>query len=245
MVLGASRSGTSLMMQLLEAMGVFVGRSEDLKGPDKGNKNGYFEYRYLKKYSQQLDKFSYYGQKSLIDKYIILPYKKIRRLIIRIKMANFLINLNKLANDSWALKIPPLWFPLWRIQIPKFKLIIVYRHPIAVAHSSMKLKRSRRRFWDYILDWEQINRELIYYFYEHPSILINYEDLMDPNKRAKVLEGLIKFTKRGQLEKVEKVVNANLNRANQEVDKIIRVYPLPEEIKNILKSLEQIKYLWR
>ncbi len=224
LVLGESRSGTSLIMELLKEAGIFIGQAKDLKSSDQGNPHGYFEYRQVHKLNQALQSSG-----------------RIKHWFTKITVIKFLAKINQQADKAWALKIHPFLFPLWQSYLPKFKLVLIYRHPVIVAHSNVKLKEFTNLFHDYILKWEKSYRELIYYYYRYPSIMMDYDDLMDPEKRGKVLEKFVDFLGQGEIEKLKQVISTDLDRSSKEMEKIIDIYPLPQETKAVLKTLEKIK----
>lgn len=53
-VLGMNRSGTSLLAQILERMGVWFGNPGDLVGPSRDNERGHYEYIPIVRVQQQL-----------------------------------------------------------------------------------------------------------------------------------------------------------------------------------------------
>lgn len=231
-VLGAARTGTSLIMELLKESGIFIGHVKDLKKPDESNPRGYFEHS--KAYKITSDLLQQASQKRNL-------FKKLKRLITRVQMNKFLKRIHSQSKDSWALKLHSDALPLWQSHIPDFKLILVYRHPLIMAHSNIKLKNFKMPFDKYISRWEDLYREYIYYYGRYPSIVINYDDLVNPDKRDKLLSKLIEFTGRGNLNNLKKVITADLNRSSKEISKLMDIYPLPETTWEILGVLEKIK----
>jgi hypothetical protein len=242
-VLGMARSGTSLSMQLLEVMGIFIGNPNELKKADQSNKKGYFEHNQLLKLSDDLIKQSGFKNNLMSEDFSLVTknfFRKAQRFITRIEMNRFLVKINKEAVDSWALKIPPMSFPLWQAHIPAFKIIIVYRHPLIIAHSNIKLKNFKRLFHTYILTWERLYREFLYYCNRYPSIVISYDDLLNPDEVDRVLKKLIDFTGKGDIDNLKKAIIAGFNESS-EINKLIGLYPLPQSTKKVLEALNKIK----
>ena len=245
LVTGAARSGTSLMMQLLKESGIFIGSPGDFIGADISNPRGYFEQPEVILFQNALLKQSISRDSAILsDNFSFRTkglIKKFQRFCTKIKIAKFLLRIHNQANDSWALKIDIPFFSQWQNYVSNFKVILTYRNPIITAHSGMKYRNFSRSFNDYILGWERRYREAIYYYGRYPSIIINYDDLLDPNKKEEILKKLISFTGRGSLDNLKKVINLNLNRSSGEMKKIIDIYPLPQSTKEVLAALEKIK----
>ena len=234
-------------MKLLKESGIFVGHIKDLKRPDKDNPRGYFEYNEEHKLSAKLIKQADSGKEEILTENFSLNTKKLtkklQRFITRIRMNKFLIKIHNQANDSWALKPHFITFPLWQAHIPNFKLIIVFRHPVITAHSNIKYKKFKRSFQAYISIWEKIYRELIYYYSRYPSIVISYDDLINSRKRDQVLQKLINFTGKGNIDNLKKVITPELDRSTKEINKLIEIYPLPQSTREVLETLEKLKGL--
>jgi len=231
-VLGESRSGTSLTMKLLEEAGVFIGLAKNLKKADINNPKGYFEYDKERKISTRSFKQNTHRKGAL---------KKIQRIITIIQANKFLVKIYNQATNSWALKLHPAFFSFWQAHIPSFKLVIVYRHPIVVAHSNIKLKKFKMPFQAYISKWEKSYREIIYYYSIYPSIVINYDDLLNPKEQGRVLQKFINFIGKGDINNLKKVIIPELNHSSREINKLVELYPLSKSIKKILETLEKIK----
>lgn len=245
LVTGAARSGTSLIMQLLKESGIFTGHPEDFIGADINNPKGYLEQKEVIIIQKAILKQSVFRGKVILSEDFSLTteglMKKVQRFFTRIKMVKFLSRMHNQAKDSWALKIDIPFFSQWQNYIPNFKIIFIYRNPVITAHSAMKYRNFSRTFNDYIIGWGKRYREAIYYFGRYPSIIINYDDLLNPGKRDKILEKLIEFTGRGKLENLKRMMSPELNRSSEEIKKIIDIYPLPQSIEEVLVALEKIK----
>lgn len=244
MVFGAPRNGTSLIMEILKECGVFVGNPEDLKKPDEGNPRGYFEHIEEHKLSNVLLRQAGYRPDMSLEKFSLGVkgiLRKARRLITRFRMNKFLKKIYTQSDNSFALKVHFLTFPLWQAHIPDFKIVIIYRHPVISAHSNIKLKNFTTLFYTNILKWERAYREYIYYYGRYPSIVISYEDLVDSEKCNRVLQQLINFIGRGKLENLREIISPKLNRSFAEIKKLTDVYPLPQSVKEMLEALERIK----
>ncbi|MFC1756652.1 sulfotransferase [Patescibacteria group bacterium] len=244
LVVGVSRSGTSLLMSLLDNMGVFIGNSDDFVPSDTSNPRGYFEHAKVLGINYSILKQARAKKEDIWGKYDISargPIKKFQRAIVRLKINKFLKKMHSQPEDSWAMKSHLATFPLWQEYIPEFKLIIAFKDPTTVAHSNVKLKNFSAPFSEYLSRWEKINRELIYFSYRFQSLVINYNDLLDLGSKDRVLNKLIEFVGKGNIETLRDVVDPSLNRSRSEVEKLEEIYPLLPSQKEVFRVLEKIK----
>lgn len=238
-VLGTSRSGSSLVTSLLQACGVYLG--EDLRSPGRHNPRGYFEHIEVRKIDKRLlseagyisgrdftnPSFGDSESANLIAKGYI---NKIRRQITKHLMRKFIEN-NK--RDSWGFKANGMTFRLWKKMIPNPKIIFVYREPYSVARSWMKASSETLSFNRQLKEWLNANMELLYDVETCESMVVEYEDLFN-NKNS--VKEIVKFVGSGDESKLEKIIDPKLNNS-----KWSKKMEYPAEIQSLLNVLASYK----
>lgn len=244
-VLGAARTRTSLMTDILREAGIFVGHSQDLVKGDPNNPRGYLEHKKMIKLDRKLLRQSISrGKEELSEEFSLKTkniFRKVQRFFTRIQMNRFLLKLYHQAKDVFVLKLNAVFFPAWQSHIPNFELILVYRHPVIMAHSNIKFKDYNYRFQLQLLRWERLYREFIYYYGRYSSIVVNSDDLFNPEKQDKVLRALVDFIGRGKVNDLKNIIKPEFDRSSKEVNRLIEVYPLPQSTKDVWEVLEKIK----
>ncbi len=165
MVTGMHRSGTSLVAQALESLGVSFG--DDIKTGNQWNEKGYYEYRPAIDASltilRRLDRrpFTPGGLKVLPQGWIEQPWvKKIEDNLV-IRLEKDLENETVRNSNAFGLKDPhstllmPLWENVFKRLGMKYDLVMAIRHPADVARSIFR--RDRREFIDSERMWHLYN----------------------------------------------------------------------------------------
>ncbi len=138
-VLGMHRSGTSLMMELLEASGCWLGPRESLLGTSHANPHGYREIADMvttndavlaSVASRWFDVLPIIdGELARVDRQEFT--RRARRILARVR-----------RQGAWAVKDPrlALVFPLWRDVLDDPTVVLMLRNPVEVAVSLHRLK---------------------------------------------------------------------------------------------------------
>ena len=138
-ICGMHRSGTSLIAQMLEACGLFLGNENQLLGPTiVDNPSGYWEFKDIVLFSERLLKSvggSWKEISCLYSEFWISEDLK-RKLLEAEDILEPLIQSGKV----WGWKDPraTVMLPFWRHLFPNFKLIVCVRNPLEVAFSLSK-----------------------------------------------------------------------------------------------------------
>lgn len=189
-VLGMGRSGTSVTAGLLKIIGVNMGDS--LKAPSHRNPKGYFEdedfirlhyeiFESAKKGSSYWDPPSHEEILAQRDRYEI----KIRELLSRKQSPGMI----------WGWKLPwtNLTIELFLPHLQNPHIVVVFRNPLANAHSFVKHNRILNQFQSLRLI-NFYNNRILSFLGEHPELplmFVAYEDILrDP---VKVMQELSDF----------------------------------------------------
>lgn len=247
-VLGFSRSGTSMVTSLLEKCGVYLGTADELREASSRNKLGYFENKLVNKVNNDLiSQMAVESERDLFSSTYSGTYKNLqlnangflnkfsRRKTVQ-TLKQFIEKMN--PHDVWGFKGHVATFRLWKKYLPKHKIIVVFRHPLSVAFSHMKSSQETRPFSRTIRDWTDINKELLYDITVNDSLVIKYEDIL--SGKGEVFKKLVQFTGGGSVEELKSCVNQNLNNSGVETDKVKDIYPLSEDTKSVLEALEKL-----
>ncbi len=181
-ILGMGRSGTSITTRVINLMGVFLGKSEDMMPPDKDvNAEGYWEHlKIVRIHDEILNEFnsSWESTKPLPQKWWKLPkIEKYKTKLIEVIK-------NEFNNQSiWGFKDPrtcvllPLWKEIFEILYIEPLFVIPIRNPIDVANSLMKrdglLLNYSLRIWYY----HMIN--ILEGTKDYSRIFIKYDDMLE------------------------------------------------------------------
>jgi hypothetical protein len=148
-ILGLSRSGTALLCQILEAMGVYWGEPGDLVGPSEINERGHYEHRAIARIQQQLLK-NEFGVSWLhsgdIDKEhpnwleresVQFVYKQaLLRTLAKFQLQAGPINTLFGFKDARTLCLMPLWREIFEELVLEPVYLFTWRHPREVYAST-------------------------------------------------------------------------------------------------------------
>lgn len=181
-IIGMHRSGTSLVAQLLAAMGAYAGETGDLTPPDVFNPRGYWELRdaltldedilaamnanWREPAEADLGRLGAPARSAFVD--------RARAIAQRLD-----------PRGTWVIKEPrmTLVFPIWREALERPLCILVWREPAAVARSLEH--RDGLPFVIGLALWEEYTRAMLAYTTGLPRLLVSYEALLgDPARYA-------------------------------------------------------------
>lgn len=147
-VLGAPRSGTSLIAGVLHSRGIAMG--SDLLEPDSGNSHGYFEdIDFIDFHRQLLARTAASVGRVFEDSTMREQAFEFQPTPADITTAKALIE-QRSELSSWGWKDPRtcLFLPFWRKLLPDARFIIAYKHPLEMSASLLRMGKN----WDLALD---------------------------------------------------------------------------------------------
>lgn len=180
-VLGAHRSGTSTVTGLLHAMGAYVGESWELIGQNEENPKGFFERQDVIDLNDALLRqqgCEWYDLASWNSKAInATDEQKAERMRILQDLSGM--------KQPWVMKDPRLChtLPFWLDAMTQPCLLLVHRHPVAVAQSLRK--RNGLPISIGLAIWEAAAVALLEYRRIYQPIELSYEALIaDPKAQV-------------------------------------------------------------
>ncbi|MHB1424559.1 MAG: sulfotransferase family protein [Gemmataceae bacterium] len=134
-IAGMHRSGTSMIASLLHACGLDLGPKEDFLSPAPNNPEGFWESRSFLRLNDAILKElgGSWDRPPLMES---VGWEDEPNLHHLCKQAGMLID-RFAGREPWGWKDPRncLTLPLWRKMLPKLKVLICVRNPLAVAES--------------------------------------------------------------------------------------------------------------
>jgi hypothetical protein len=175
-VIGAPRSGSSLIVQLLVAMGAYAGEPGDLTPPDVFHPRGYWELRDALTLDDDILAAMDADGRTPVD---------IGRLRGDARGA-FVERARTIArrldeHGTWLIKEPrmTLVFPIWRAALERPLCLLVWREPTAVARTLEQ--RDGLPFLVGLALWEEYTRAMLAHTIGLRRLLVSYDDLVrDP-----------------------------------------------------------------
>jgi hypothetical protein len=184
-ILGMHRSGTSLVAQIINAMGVYAGKPDELQPPDMFNPTGYWEHRGAVELDGEiLDALAATWQDAVDTDVSRLPHEQRAGFVARARS----IVQSLQGRGAFLLKDPRMstLLPLWRDALEQPIFVIAWRDPMAVARSLAK--RDDHPLLRSIAAWELHNRILLRETEGLPRLLVSYEELLaDPQRVTREL----------------------------------------------------------
>lgn len=243
-IIGFERSGTSLLGQLLAKSGVYFGETDSMKKSDFRNPKGFYEHNDIFNLSRKFLKESGFrddmpdSSKNFRAEGFL---NKIKRINTRSGMLRTLKSISN-GRSVWGFKNFPSFFYFWKGYLSRYKLVGIYRNPSSVGVSCTRAWPAGMYTFDQIINfWTKANKDLLYHMLFTNSILICYEDLLDPNKSDRILAKLVDFLGMGSVSDIKGIVTSELNRSSGLTEAIDATYPYSIETKNTLAALESLK----
>ncbi|KUK76222.1 MAG: Glycosyl transferase family 2, partial [candidate division WS6 bacterium 34_10] len=175
-IIGMHRSGTSLVANLLDKVGIYLGESDDLLPPNFDNRYGFYENKdfveindsVLKKFDLEWDS----TEGPDFDKDIELTKEK--------EIANKFIKGISSENNIVAFKDPraTLTLPFWeKIIEGDIKVLFVRRNPLEISDSLKKRNSFSRK--KSLSIWENYIRQGLRNIKGLDTLFVNYDDILD------------------------------------------------------------------
>jgi hypothetical protein len=239
-VLGMHRSGTSVVTEIIRALGSHAGESAALTPPDIFNPGGYWEHKPAVELDNEiLDALSANWTDRIVHADPArLTAEQRGTYVTRAKEATQSLR----GHGSFVIKDPrmSLLFPLWREALGDPVCVIVWREPVAVAQSL--LTRDGQPLLSGLAAWEHHCRTILRDTEGLPRLLVSYEALVaDPVAVTRELcARLTAFGVPGLTmpsgEGVLQIVNADFNRSGQAKHDDSLLDPHQRELRDALRS---------
>jgi hypothetical protein len=221
-VLGMHRSGTSLVAQLVAALGVYAGGPDDLPPPDMFNPTGFWEHKEVVQLDDEiLGSLGASWRGTHGADVSRLSHAKRAGYVDR---ARDIVARSLHGHGPFVVKDPrmSLLFPLWREALGEPVCVLAWRDPMAVARSLET--RDGLPLMASIAAWEQSTRALLRDSEGLPRVLVSYEELLaDPQRVTRELhEALTSFGIEGLAVpapgQLRQFVNADFNRSGRSAE---------------------------
>lgn len=176
-VLGAQRSGTSLVARALNILGVDLGSTCNLQEPDPSNPKGFWEHRLIRKINEEV-LLAYDGSWSSPP---VFPdrWEESPRLDGVKRRAREIVESEFAGATMWGWKHPStcLTLPFWKQILPRMQYILCFRDPLDSA-SSLR----RRDGWSMVealYIWLLHVQSSLLETRDEQTMLVFYEDMVD------------------------------------------------------------------
>jgi hypothetical protein len=180
-VLGMHRSGTSVVAELLSALGSYAGAPDKLPQADIFNPTGYWEHQDVVKLDTELlESLAATWSDDVVNADVSRLSAKQRAAFLA-RARNIVKTLQ--GYGSFVLKDPrmSLLVPLWREVLHDPVCVVVWREPLPVAQSLQT--RDNKPLLAGVALWEHYNRTILRDTEGLPRVLVSYEDLLaDPER---------------------------------------------------------------
>lgn len=179
-ILGMHRSGTSMMAQLCQCMGAYLGEENELIAAAADNPDGYFENIEISSIDNKLLQFSNREWYSLEPLKLDSNSLQIKELTERLKVC--IQNLFE-KSDTIAIKDPriSILLPLWEKTLKELGVVIDYiwmfRNPLEVAASLRKRNGYTRKHS--LLLWVYYNLNIAKFLEGKGYLALNYRDVLE------------------------------------------------------------------
>lgn len=203
-VLGMHRSGTSLATRILDILGVYLGREEDLLHPLADNPKGFWEHRPLMEVNDEM--LSRLGGSWDDPPTFPSGWASGSELEDLRQRAKIIIQKDFADAEVWGWKDPRncLTLPFWQQLLPPMRYVICLRHPIDVARS---LERRNDFSYDQgIYLWLAYLKSALEYTADPPRYLVFFETLME--NREQEVQHLARFLGKPELAEQSEVQSA-------------------------------------
>lgn len=218
-VLGAGRSGTSLVAEVIASFGIDLGPQESMHGADDGNPRGYWEHRKINELNDAV--LARLGGDVLNPPLSDPGWERAPEMAAARSGVQELVADTFRRGGRWAFKDPRtvLTLPLWRSAVGEFDFVICVRNPLEVRASAADVVTAELRSGCL---WAYFNCEALRQTAESRRTFVFYEDwFRDP---ARVSGDLARFLCEPSddlgceaSKRAESIVDAGLHR-NQATD---------------------------
>jgi hypothetical protein len=239
-VLGMHRSGTSLLTELLVAMGCHAGTPDVLLPGDLFNPTGYWENREVAALNEELlrEQSARWDEETTQVDVAMLPDARRSEFVARARQT-----VERLRGRGAVVVKDPrmsLLFPLWREALGDPFCVIAWRDPFAVAESLRR--RDQRPTLAALALWELYTRRALRETEGLPRVLVSYEALLaDPeNVTEQLYESLLRAGVRGverlTAERIRQTVHQDFDRSSRTT--VRRETLLTPDQRDLLAALE-------
>ena len=187
-IVGMHRSGTSMIAQVLNQSGLYLGPPERLLKADATNPLGHFEHRGFLEIDRKLLKFfkaTWREPPALRPGWQLDPKLELLRAEAKALAATFV------GKSPWGWKEPraSLFLPFWQESIPNMRFVVCIRNPLEVARSLEK--RNKTPLHKGASLWYRYMRSSIEDTEGRPRLFIFFEDFF--NQGSSEIERLLQF----------------------------------------------------
>ena len=237
-IIGMHRSGTSLVANLLEKAGIFLGESDDLLPPNFDNRYGFYEHKdFLKINDRVLKKFNLYWASTKapdFNKSIDLKKEK--------EIANKFLKELSSEHNIVAFKDPraTLTLPFWREIIDgDIKILFVKRNPLEIS-DSLKKRNSFSKEKSLSI-WENYKRAGLENIKGLDTLFVNYDDILNnpfPNF-VRMLKFLDIEYDEDTLKKMYFTIDPEVKHSEYSNEDFMEDKDVNEEQKDLLRELDK------
>jgi hypothetical protein len=239
-ILGMHRSGTSLIAQMINLLGVDLGPSEQMLPPQPDNPMGFWEYRPFVFLNERI-LTRFWGTWDAPPTFPPGWWRRPTALDLRLRV-RALVHRDFRHSALWGWKDPRtcLTLPFWRSLFPELIAIICVRDPVDVARSLAKREdipvAQGMRLWELYL------RSAIEHTEGRPRLVVAYEDAVrDPVAAALRMNSMIAGERQGGLDEARvasmlEIVDPGLQHA-QSADRNATMSPPVEELYAELREM--------
>lgn len=217
-----------------------------MRPADSRNPEGFLELIEMNRIDDRLVHESGFSNHLVAEEWLGLRATSLRRfsrLVTIFRMKRLLKKLSDGADRSpWGFKQMPHTFYWWKREIPKVRIIGIYRDPRTCA-ASIHRTFGRFTFRQALLWWTRGNQELLFHLSQSENLLVRFEDLIDPAKRQSVIESIVLFCG-GDVSRLAKVLEdteasrPTTNRSEKSA-LAVEMLPLPQETEAVYLALEK------
>jgi predicted O-methyltransferase YrrM/glycosyltransferase involved in cell wall biosynthesis len=187
-VTGMHRSGTSMVVRILNILGLYLGKEEDMMEPASDNPEGFWENnRFVNINDEILEIFG--GAWDLVP-HFPPNWQQFSELESVKKDVDILLQ-DFIDKEHWGWKDPrnSLTLPFWQQYFPNMRVIICLRHPLEVAYSLQKRNGNSIPFGLNL--WYQYNKILLKNISYQNRLIIHYDAMLNNVERE--LERIISW----------------------------------------------------
>ena len=191
-IVGMHRSGTSLVAQLLHALGLDLGPEEHLMRPSPANPTGHWENEPITELNDDI--LTRLGGTWSRPPELAAGWERTPELDDLRHQARELIRAEFAGSERWGFKDPrtSLTLPFWQRILPPMRYVICLRNPVDVAFSLRARTEEPLPFEEGVALWLAYVRSVLAATATHSQLVVFYEDLMvDPEPAVRRLATFI------------------------------------------------------